>query len=322
MLKLSVLGLAVAVFCLTSPCQALIDPAADVLYHPADTATAETLLTGQIQAAKSLVVGVHASDPAPDPALDAYLADSHTSNPLVFGNLEAGAGGIISLDKFDPTRIPVPGGDPVGQLRGVLLYLTVHLKSGRYVLDNETKSAIQTATVQIGAELHVINSALGINFSATPFKEVTGALASDVNTNGTDPYDGKFPNGNLSETELDKYCVGADKLAAIIDSDDPANFFAYAPLYTDLTDPDKLALFTGSGTIDFVFTSDPYASATWTPSVLAYVWPSLVKFDIEARLVYLYADAAVPEPASMGLLVAAFAPVLLRRFRGRKSRLS
>jgi len=244
---------------LASPCHAQIDPTADVLYHPADNPTTEAFLTGQIQGAKALVVGVHGNDPLP-PDPDAYYADSHTK---VFADLAAGASGIIALDKFDPTRTMYENGDPVGELRGVLLYLTVHLKGGRLVLDNEASEAIQSAVLQIGANLNVSNAALGVNFSASPYAEAELApgttLASDVNTNSTDPYDGKRPDRTLSDAVLDLYSTGADKLAAIIDPNDPDNFFEYIPLYNDLHDPDEIALFTSSGpddkTILFAFSS-------------------------------------------------------------------
>ena len=309
-----VLGLAaVGIVMLASPCHAqLIDPNADVMYHPADSPTAEAFLTTQILGVKATVVGAYAAEPNP-PDPDGYYSDSHTK---VFADLEAGASGIIALDQFDDTRI-MPNGKKVEDLRGVLLYLTVHLKGGRIVLDNETLRAIQSATLQIGANLQVNNAALGVNFSASPFAQKSGALANDVNTNGTDPYDGQWPNPNLSDAVLDLYSTGADKLAAIIDANDPNNFFTFAPIYVDLNDPAQLALFTGNGTVDFVYSSSPYGHATFSPSQIANVWSSMVKFDLEARLVYLYAGI-IPEPASMGLLVAALAPILARRRRRRR----
>lgn len=307
---------------LACPCQAqLIDPAADVEYHPASDPTLEAILDKQILDTRSLVVGVHAIDPAPDPDLDDYYSDSHTK---VFADLHAGASDIIRLDQFDPTRAMPGGNDPVGELRGVLLYLRVHLKGGRYVLDNETTRAIQTATLQIGANLNVKNASsnpIPVDFSASPYAQAELApgatLASDVNTDGTDPYDGARPDADWSDAVLDQYSTGADKLAAIIDPNDPSNFFEYVPMYTDLTDPVALAAFTGNGTVDFVFSSSTYGHADYSPSQMVNIWPSRVTFDLEARLVYVYADA-VPEPASMGLLLAALAPILVRRFRRRR----
>ena len=306
-----VLGLAaVGIVMLASPCHAqLIDPNADVMYHPADSPTAEAFLTTQILGVKATVVGAYAAEPNP-PDPDGFYADSHTK---VFADLEAGASGIIALDQFDDTRI-MPNGKQVEDLRGVLLYLTIHLKGGRIVLDNEALRAIQTATLQIGVNLQVNNAALDVDFSASPFAQTSGALANDVDTNGTDPYDGQWPNPHLSDAELDLYSTGADKLAAIID---PNSFFTYAPIYVDLNDPAELALFTGNGTVDFVYSSSPHGHAAFSPSQTANVWSSMVTFDLEARLVYLYAGI-IPEPASMGLLVAALAPILARRRRRRR----
>ena len=84
----------------------------------------------------------------------------------------------------------------------------------------------------------------------------------------------------------------------------------------DLSNPDEMALFTGSGTVDFAYFSSPYADVDFSPNQIANIWPSTVTFDLEARLVYLYADA-IPEPASMALMCAALTPVLARRFRRR-----
>jgi len=317
MLKLSVLGLAIAVFCLASPCQAL-DP--DVTQYPASSATSGTELGRQILGLKDLVVGTHADPnyPGPDPNPDAYLADSHTSNPLTFGNLSANsrASGIMTLDKFDPTRILQGGTDPVGELRGVLLVLTVRLTSGRVVVDNEGSTAIG-ATIHNGAKITVSSEALVSDLVKKPYMEVIGNLAKDAGG----PYDGMFPGeAGWNDANIDLYSTGTDKLAAIIRPDSPdidgVNYFQYTDLITDLTDPDnKLALFVGPGTIDFDFSSSPYQKPSFGGTANA--WSTSVTFDIQARLVYLYADAAVPEPASMGLLAAAFAPVLLRRFRGK-----
>lgn len=318
----SVLGLVVVVAGLASLCRAqLIDPDADVTYHPASTATAEALLTAQILGVRDTVVGAYAADPDPyDPADDDYYSDSHTK---VFADLEAGAVGIFSLDQFDPTRT-LPNTDTrVGKLRGAMLYLTVHLKRGRLVIDAETRRAITAATLQIGANLRVSNASLGVDFFASPHAEATGSLTGDVYRHGDtavpyDPYDGQWPDPRLSEAELDLYSTGPDKLAAIIDPNDPNNSFVYAPIFVDLRGPDAdaMALFTGSGTVDFAYFSSPYADVDFSPNQIANVWPSTVTFDLEARLVYLYADA-IPEPASMGLICAALAPVLARRFRRR-----
>lgn len=320
-----VAGLAVVGIMLASPCHAqLIDPNDDVEFHHAlvTNPTTEAALTAQILGVKGTVVGAYASEALP-PAQDAYYSDSHSQ---VFGNLEAGASGIIALDKFDPTRTNPGTNDTVGKLRGVLLYLTVHLKGGRLVLDNETTRAIQTATLQIGANLNVTSrdATLGVNFASSPFVEVSGSLAADVNTDGSDPFDGQWPSQNLTSAQLDQYSTGADKLAAIIDPADPNNFFEFVPIYVDLSEPAEVALFTddGSGeTIDFVFNSSPYGHVDYSPSQLANAWSSKVTFDLEARLVYLYAEA-IPEPTSMALLGACLTPILARRLRRRKSRLA
>jgi len=313
-----VLGLAVVVVALASPCYAqLIDPNADVTYHPANTATVEAVLTAQILGVKGTVVGAYAADPDPaDPADGDYYSDSHTK---VFADLEVGASGIISLDQFDPTRLMPNTTDPVGKLRGALLYLTVHLKGGRLVIDNESRRAITTATLQIGANLGVNNASLGVDVSASSYAEATGALTGDVYNPGVpgvpyDPYDGQFPDPHLSDAELDLYSTGPDKLAAIIDPNDPDSSFVYAPIFVDLSDPDDMALFTGSGTVDFAYVSSPYGHVDFSPSPIANMWPSLVTFDLEARLVYLYAGA-IPEPATLSLLALGGLAMIRRRRR-------
>jgi hypothetical protein len=327
MIKVSILGLAAVLVFVAFPCQAGINVnTPDVTFWPADKPTTDMTglptLTDQILGAKAQVVSFHSDPnyPEPDPDPADYLVDSHTS---ALYKREAGSGplgtGIMSLDQFDPTRI-VPGGtDPVGQLRGVLLYVSVRLRSGRLVLDNESANVIQTATLKIGATLRLFNDAIQLDFSTTRYatKTNTQPILKDI---GTVPFDGQYPNPRLSEAELEKYCVGDDKLAAIISPNGPTSFDDAAPIYTDVTtDPNILALFIGNGTIDLSFTSKPFAEGSYDPGYTAIVWPSVVTFDIEMRVVYLYANA-IPEPASMSLLGAALVPVLLRRFRGRKSR--
>ncbi len=314
MLKhVSVLGLVVVGVMLASPCHAQsIDPNfVDVEFHPANSATTEAMLTGQIQATKSQAEATYSADPnVPNPPADAYYSDSHTK---VFYDLQAGSAGIIALDQFDPTR-NMPNGDPVGQLRGAMLYLTIHLKGGRIVLDNETMRAIQTATLQIGANLRVTQGGLNIDHSTSPYAEASSPLAADVNSNGTDPYDGQWPNPTWDDATLDLYSTGADKLAAVIDSTDPANTFVDAPIYVDLSNPTEIAMFTGNGTVDFVYTSSPYGHASYSPSQMANVWSSMVTFDLEARLVYLYADAR-PEPTTTARRGAGLGRMLTRRHR-------
>jgi hypothetical protein len=314
--KLCVLALAVAVFSVVSPCQALIDPNADVLYHPSGQGTAEAALTAQIQATAGTVSGAHSGD-IPPPTPNDYYADSHTK---VFKDLEAGAtssnSGIITLDQFNPNRF-MPNGDPVGELQGVLLYFTVHLKSGRQVLDNESTKKVVAAIVQIGTSLHAwsYDPDIGINFTTDPNVRVTGDLAADTNGPDNFTYD-----ETMTQAEINAASTGPDKLAAIINPNDPANSYGEQPIYTDVTDPVALAAFIGTGQVRFDYDSSPITSHYAGNQDVA-DWAIPPKFDIEARVVYLYA-ADVPEPASMGLLAAVFVPVLARRLRKRKSRLS
>jgi hypothetical protein len=311
--RLFVLGVAAAVFSLASPCQALIDPGADVLYHPALAPTAEAALTSQIQATTGIVVGAHAGDADP-PAPSDYYTDSHTA---VFENLYTGGPTRnFVLDQFNPNRI-MPNGDPVGELQGVLLYFTVQLKSGRKVIDNDTTAKIVGVMASIGASLHVWSAdpTIGINFSTTP--SVTPPpkdLLADMNGP-----DGKPDWQHMTQVQIEAASTGTDKLAAIINPNDPANSYGEQPIYTDVYDPVTLAAFVGTGQVRFDYDSLPI---TFTSALNQGVitWSIPPQFDIEARVVYLY--TAVPEPASMGLLAAAFAPVLLRRLRKRKSRLS
>jgi hypothetical protein len=315
--RLFVLGLAAAVFSLAAPCQALIDPTADVLYHPSSQGTAEAALTSQIQATAVTVSGAHAGDDPP-PTPNDYYADSHTA---VFADLEAGAtslnSGIITLAQFNPNRfLNDDGVTPLGELQGVLLYFTVHLKSGRQVFDNESTEKVVAAIVQIGTSLHAwsYDPDIGINFTTAPNVSVTGDLLAD--TNGADNF---TYEETMTQAQIDAASTGPDKLAAIIKPDNPANFYGEQPIYTDVTDPVALAAFIGTGQVRFDYDSSPITSHYAGNQNVA-DWAIPPKFDIEARVVYLY--AAVPDPASMGLLAAAFAPVLLRRLRKRKSRLS
>jgi hypothetical protein len=324
MLKLSVLGLVAAVFYLASPCQALIDPG-NITYRPAATPnTPELMLNQQINATLIPVYGAHAGDvPAPQPS--DYYADAHT---VVFEDLGVGAHGSFELLQFDPYRtLNDDGQTKISKLQGVLLYFTVHLKSGRQVFDNQSSKAITSGLIEIGASLSVrsvygngsYNPIIGVNCSISPSDANSGNLGPNIDG----PYNGKPPKvSTLSAAEIELWSHGPDKLAAIIDpnaasSTDTVPNVIY--LDTDPAHADLLAAFTGTGTVSFDYTSalNTYHEINGANLV---GWTVPPKLDIEARVVYLY--AGVPEPASMGLLAAVFAPVLLRRLRKRKTRLS
>jgi hypothetical protein len=255
---------------------------------------------------------------SPCQAAPAVESDANT-----FGDLEVGAlSGIIALDQFNPDGI-LPNGDPVGELQGVLLYLRVHLKRGRLVLDNENEGEllVNVRKLWIGGTLGVVNEDLNIHYEASPLKQVpenTVILTKDVDVTGTNPYDGQWPDTGLSDAVLDLYSAQEDhdKLAVIIRPDDPDYSFLYQATYTAATD---LEIFTGTGEVSFEYGSHlEQGYDVGGQDVNA--WSVPLTFDIEAQVIYLY--AGVPEPASMGLLAAAFAPVLLRRLQKRKSRLS
>jgi hypothetical protein len=331
--RLFVLGLAVAVFSLASPCQALIDPTADVKLWPSLDPTAETALTGQIQATTGIVVGAHSGDAVPPTPSD-YYADSHT---VVFGNLSVNKSGIFTLDKFNQLdefgQPRLIDGNPIGKLQGLLLYFTVQLKSGRQVLDNEsTTKEVANAIVEIGTSLTVLSvdkdgkydPTIGVNCAISPSASASGKLFAD--TDGPDYPTRPLPFFELMSQEwIEAASMGTDRLAAIIDPDAASSREEVNAIKLD-TDPAHtaiLAAFTSTGTNDKTV-SFSYASLyneNHTATQLAIGWSIPVKFDLEARVVYLYA-AAVPEPASMGLLAAAFVPVLARRLRKRKTRLA
>jgi len=309
------LGFVVGVVFLASPCQALITPG-DITLHPSGQPTAETALTGQIQATAGAVSGAHSGDPNP-PSPDDFFADAHTK---VFADLKAGASGVFTLDQFNPNRT-LPNGDPVGQLQGLLLYFTVHLKTGRQVFDNETNKVVNTAVLQIGTSLSVwsTNPAAGVNCAISPSASNSGSLAADP----VPDFPSGFPNPNtLTPTQINAYSIGPDRLAAVIDpnaasSRDEVNAIH---LDTESTSAAILAAFTGTGTVSFNYTSllNTYHEVS-SQGVIG--WTISPKFDLEARVVYLYAGS-VPEPASMGLLAAASMPLLARRLRKRKARLA
>ena len=335
LLRLSLLGLVVAVFSLASPCQALITPG-DVLYRPAaDPNTAESMLNQQIMGTAVVVSGAHSTPEDPVTPSD-YYADSHTK---VFGDLQTskdGKSGIFTLDQFNQLdefdRPRLINGDPIGKLQGMLLYFTMHLKSGRQVVDNEYDGVVE-ATVAISTELrvqsidpttHIYDPNIGINLLID--SSLTGSRSLDPDKNGS--YDGRPPANlaTLAQDEIDKWSYDGstpdkhDKLALIIDPNSPDNMRVAVPIYLGLdTNPDALNAFVGTGTVEFGYTGKAVLSNT-TKSTNVSAWGLAPRYDIEARVVYLY--AAVPEPASMGLLAAAFAPVLLRRLQKRKSRLS
>jgi hypothetical protein len=255
---------------------------------------------------------------SPCQAAPAVESDANT-----FGDLEVGApSGIIALDQFNPDGI-LPNGDPVGELQGVLLYLRVHLKRGRLVLDNENEGELLVTVrkLWIGGTLGVVNEDLNVHYEASPLKQVpenTVILAKDVNIDGTDLHDGQWPDTGLGDAVLDLYSDPADhdKLAVIIRPDDPLYSFEYTHTYTTAAD---LAIFTGTGEVSFEYGSlleQGYDVGGQDVNA----WSVPLTFDIEAQVIYLY--AGVPEPASMGLLAAAFVPVLARRLRKRKTRLS
>jgi hypothetical protein len=262
-LRLSILGLVVIVFSLTSPCQAI-------------------------------------------PAVE---SDANAANNLAVG----APGGIIALKQFVPGGI-LPDGNSVGQLEGVVLDFTMYLNGGRYVLDNENAFPVLVTKVWIGGTLGVVNDALGVHFERSPLKQVNSVtLAKDV---GTNPYDGQWPDPDWSYAVLDLYSnpTELDKLAVIIQPGDPA--YSYT-LHMEFTDPADLAKFTGTGQISFTYNS-LLNQGHDTGGQDVHAWPGRLTFNIEAHVLYVYAGA--PEPATMGLLAAAFAPVLLRR-RKRQSRL-
>jgi hypothetical protein len=312
-LRLSLSGLVVAVLCLASPCQALINSDPDVKYYPAKDATMGTFLGSQILGITDTVAQAYgdAGQPIPDPATQ--YADSNTA---VFENLYTGGPTRnFVLDQFNPNRI-LPNGDQVGELQGVLLYFTVKLKSGRKVIDNETAAMISGVTARIGADLHVWSDdpTIGIHFEAHPrVTPLPKDLAVDM-----DSADGKPKWWLMTQEQIEAVSTGTDRLAAIIDPTDPANSYDQNPIYTKINDPAALAAFVGTGKILFKFDSDPNTSSSALNQGVT-TWSVPPQFDIEARVVYLY---AAPEPASMGLLAAAFIPVLARRRRKRESRLS
>jgi hypothetical protein len=288
----------------------LIDPGADVTLHPALVPTAEVTLTNQIEATLGPVYGAHAGD-TPPPTPSDYYADSHTA---VFENLYTGGptrnfvlDQFNQLDEFGQPRI-MPNGDPVGELQGVLLYFTVQLKSGRKVIDNDTTAKIVGVMASIGASLHVWSAdpTIGINFSTTP--SVTPPpkdLLADMNGP-----DGKPDWQHMTQVQIEAASTGTDKLAAIINPNDPANFYAEQPIYTDVTDPVALAAFVGTGQVRFNYDSSPIRSYYADNQNVA-DWAIPPKFDIEARVVYLY--AAVPEPATLSLLALGGLAVIRRR---------
>ncbi len=311
-----VLGLAVVGIMLASPCHAqLIDPNFDVMYHPSGDATAEAVLTSQIEAVSGAVSGAHSGDPIP-PSPDDYFSDSHT---VVFEDLFAGASGIFALDQFNANRtLYNDGTTAITQLQGVLLYFTVQLKSGRQVFDNESNKEVMTAILRIGTNVNVwsTDSTAGVNLSVSPIVSNSGSLAPDQNG----PYDG-FPSDMTDLLAIEAHSTGLDKLAAIIDPNNPNSAGEVNEIHLD-TAPGSaafLAAFTGTGTVEFEYTSllNTYHQVS-SQGVIG--WSIQPTYDLEARVVYLY--AAVPEPASMSLLAVAVVSVLARRRRKRKMRLS
>ena len=329
-LRLSLFGLVVAVFCLASPCQALIDIDPDVSYHPAAGAASDPFFVGdlgkQIEGTAVTVSGIRSTPENPVTPSD-YYADSHTA---VFGDLKtskAGKTGIFTLDQFNQLdELGQPrliDGNPIGKLQGMLLYITMHLKSGRKVADNESNMVVE-ATVGLFANLrvHSTDTTIGIDPLLIDSSLVkTGHM--DPDKGGS--YDGRPPTdlATLGQDEIDKWSYDGlspdkrDKLTVVIDpNDENANYRITRDVYLD---GDVLDAFVGTGTVEFGYIGEGYLSDN--PENMDVVsWGFAPRYDIEARVVYLY--AAVPEPASMGLLAAAFAPLLVRRLRKRKTRLS
>ncbi len=202
----------------------------------------------------------------------------------------------------------------------MLLYFTVQLKTGRQVFDNETNKEVSQAILEIGANVNVWGKdpdiAAKVNFSASPTVRKSGVLAPDVNG----PDDG-FPSDMTNLTEINAHSTGLDKLAVVIDPSDPDTYKDVNEILVDTTpsNADLLAAFTGTGTVEFGYSSllNTYHQVN-SQGVIG--WSIQPTYDIEARVVYLY--SAVPEPASMSLLAIGVFSVLAKRKRKRKMRMS
>jgi hypothetical protein len=319
--RLLLLGLAVAILSFVRPCLATIDPLADIVGHQVSQPTTEATLDQQIAATMVLINGAYAGAGETPPTPAETLADSFTK---VFHNIPAGGNQqTFTLNKFDATK--TINGNPA-VLQGVLLYFTVTLKSGRQVIDNESAQKVNGAIVQIGVNLSTwcYDPALtDFGFQANPRVTKIGNLAADTNGPDYGP-PSYYPNiATMTAAQIEAASTGADRLAAIIDPNDPANSTSKQPIYTVLSSQDAAALAafvydgTGATTLTFAYDSDPYqVHQAASQDVIDWVVPPT--FDIEARVVYLYAAASVPEPASIGLLSAALLPMLTRRLRKTK----
>jgi len=310
-----VLGLAVVGMMLASPCQAkLINPNADVLYHPSGQPTSEQTLTNQIQGTSVAVSGAHSNDKPVPPQPEDFFADTHT---VVFGDLLTGQSGIFALDQFNPNRtLNNDGTTAITHLQGVLLYFTVQLKTGRQVFDNQSNKEVSKAILEIGANVNVWSKnadiADSVNFSASPTVRKSGILAPDVD----DPNNG-FPSDITDLTEINAHSTGLDKLAVIIDPSDPNTLGDVNEIHVDATSSSSnlLAAFTGTGTVEFGYNSS-LNTHHQVNSQGVIGWTIQPTYDIEARVVYLY--SAIPEPASMSLLTIGVFSVLAKRKRKRK----
>ena len=197
----------------------------------------------------------------------ASLTRTASTNLIDFADIDI-INSPLSIEKFDPS---------LGKLNSVQLDFTSDL-TGKAGFENRSRVA-STVTVKLGAEIDLKQDSLDLSslFPVTPVSEQSYSLSA---------YDGKLDFGGTSGNTV-------------------AGLTATQTTSTIFTDVSNLALFTGTGNLEFLYSALANSSVSGSGNITSFV-DTLAKASLS--ITYNYSDSdsvglkTVPEPsAALGI---------------------